>query len=67
MPGFVDRIRLFRCKVFLNRAYILEQNSLDEMKDIIKLYTCIITLFLIPCILFDFLKRVNAFKGVIFG
>ena len=25
---------LFRCKVFLYRAYILEQSSLDEMKDI---------------------------------
>ena len=25
---------LFRCKVFLYRAYILEQSSLDEMKGI---------------------------------
>ena len=27
-------IRLFRCKVFLYRAYIFEQSSLYEMKDI---------------------------------
>ena len=31
---FKFRKGLFRCKVFLYRAYILEQSSLDEMKGI---------------------------------
>ena len=42
-----NRKGLFRCKVFLYRAYILEQGSRYEMKGIskkIQLCTCIITL-----------------------
>ena len=31
---FYNRKGLFRCKVFLYRAYILEQSSLNEMKGI---------------------------------
>ena len=44
---FFFRKRLCRCKLFLYRAYFLEQSSLDEMTYvlIIKLCTCIITLF----------------------
>ena len=37
LPGFniiFFRKGLFRCKVFLYRAYIFEQSSLDEMKGI---------------------------------